>query len=70
MLRPLQKARIHRFLIERFDGVYHLGGTQPACSTAFARMMVEGGWLEKHGPRYEPTERGLQAVEVGRAAQT
>jgi hypothetical protein len=62
--RAASAARFHGFLIERGDGVYHLGGTRPACLMALARTMVEGGWLVKHGPRYEPTARGLQAVEV------
>jgi hypothetical protein len=64
MLTPLRQARYYGFLIERGDQLYRLGGARPACSAALARMMVEGGWLVKHGPRYEPTERGLQAVET------
>jgi hypothetical protein len=60
MLKPLRHARVYGFLIERGDGVY---GSRPTCSTALASKMVEGGWLVKHGFRYEPTERGLQAVE-------
>ena len=63
MLEPLRQARFYGFLIERFDGVYHLGGSRPACSKALARMMVEGGWLVKYGSRYEPTEQGLRAAE-------
>ena len=63
MLKPLRLARVYGFLVERSDGVYHPGGNQPACSTGMARKMVEGGWLVKHGQRYEPTERGLRAAE-------
>lgn len=63
MLKPLRQARVYGFLIERGDGVYHLGGSRPACSTALAMKMVEGGWLVKLGFRYEPTEQGLRAAE-------
>lgn len=63
MLKPLREARRHGFLVERAGGVYHLGASQPACSMALASKMVEGGWLVKHGFRYEPTERGLRAAE-------
>jgi hypothetical protein len=57
MIKPLRLARRAR------DGLYHLGGNQPVCSMALARKMVEGGWLEQHGQRYEPTAQGLRAVE-------
>ena len=50
MLKPLRQARVYGFLIERGDGVYHLGGSRPACSTALAMKMVEGGWLVKLVP--------------------
>ena len=30
MLKPLRQARVYGFSIERFDGVYHLGGSRPA----------------------------------------
>ena len=63
MLKPLRQARVYGFLIERSDGVYHLGGSRPACSMALARKMVEGDWLVKIGFRYEPTEQGLRAAE-------
>lgn len=32
MIKPLRLARVYGFLVERGDGVYHPGGTQPACS--------------------------------------
>jgi hypothetical protein len=63
MIEPLRQARVYGFLVERADGVYRLGGSRPACSTALAQKMVEGGWLVKHGFRYEPTELGLRAIE-------
>jgi hypothetical protein len=63
MLKPLRLARVYGFLVQRGGGVYHPGGSQPACSTGLAQQMVEGGWLVKHGERYEPTEQGLQAAE-------
>lgn len=63
MLKPLRLARIYGFLVERGGRVYHPGGCQPICWTTSARKMVEGGWLVKHGERYEPTERGLRAAE-------
>ncbi len=63
MLKPLRLARVHGFLIERRDGLYYFGGSQPVCSMALAQRMVEGGWLVKYGQRYEPTERGLRAAE-------
>jgi len=63
MLKPLRLARVYGFLVERRDGLYHPGGSQPSCSTELARKMVEGGWLVKHGQRYEPTEQGLKAAE-------
>ena len=63
MLRPLRQARVYGFLVERRDGLYQPGACQPSCSTELARKMVEGGWLVKHGQRYEPTEQGLKAVE-------
>jgi len=44
------------------DGLYHLGGNQPACSTAMAGRMIEGGWLVKHGERYHLTEKGWRAT--------
>ena len=63
MLKPLRLARVYGFLVQRGGGVYHPGGSQPACSTGLAQKMVEGGWLVKHGERYEPTEQGLRAAE-------
>jgi hypothetical protein len=63
MLKPLRIARGYGFLVERRDGLYHPGGSLPACSTELGRKMVEGGWLVKHGERYEPTEQGLRAAE-------
>ncbi|MVT53088.1 hypothetical protein GPL17_21690 [Bradyrhizobium yuanmingense] len=63
MLKPLRLARVYGFLVERGDGVYHPGGGQPVCSLRLAQKMVEGGWLVKHGQRYEPTEQGLKAAE-------
>jgi hypothetical protein len=63
MLKPLRLALVYGFLVERWDGVYHPGGGQPVCSTGMARKMVEGGWLVKHGQRYEPTQQGLRAAE-------
>lgn len=63
MLKPLRLARVYGFLVERRDGLYHPGGSQPSCSMELARKMVEGGWLVKHGQQYEPTEQGLKAIE-------
>ena len=63
MLKPLRLARVYGFLVERWDGVYHPGGSEPVCSTGMARNMVEGGRLVKYGHRYEPTEQGLRAAE-------
>jgi hypothetical protein len=63
MLKPLRQARVYGFLVERSGGVYDPGGSQPTCSITLARRMVEGGWLVKHGERYEPTEQGLRAAE-------
>lgn len=63
MLKPLRLARVYGFLVQRGGGVHYPGGSQPACSTELARRMVEGGWLVKHGERYEPTEQGLRAAE-------
>ncbi|MCK1734380.1 hypothetical protein IVA79_10555 [Bradyrhizobium sp. 138] len=63
MLKSLRLARVYGFLVERRDGVYHPGGSHPACSLGLAQKMVEGGWLVKHGQRYEPTEQGLKAAE-------
>lgn len=63
MLKPLRLARVCGFLVQRGNGFYHPGGNQPACTTGLARKMVEGGWLVKHGERYEPTEEGLRAAE-------
>lgn len=63
MLKPLRLARVYGFLVEREAGVYPPGGSQPACSLGLAQKMVEGGWLMKHGQRYEPTEQGLMAAE-------
>jgi hypothetical protein len=34
-----------------------------ASPVAWPQKMVEGGWLVKHGQRYEPTEQGLKAAE-------
>ena len=63
MVKPLRLLRIYGFMLERRDGLYHPGGNQPACTMALARMMAEGGWLVKHGERYELTEQGLRAAE-------
>ncbi len=63
MRKALRLARVYGFLVERDDGLYHPGGNQPACSMVLAHKMVEGGWLVKHGWRYEPTERGMRAAE-------
>ncbi|MCK1575835.1 hypothetical protein [Bradyrhizobium sp. 174] len=63
MIKPLRLARVYGFLIQRRDSLYHPGGSQPACTMALARKMVEGGWLKQYGHRYEPTEQGLRVVE-------
>src|SRR3954464_9967721 len=63
MNRPLRLARVYGFLREGRDGLYHPGGGRPLCTMALARKMVEGGWLERHGQRYELTEHGRQAAE-------
>ena len=63
MNRPLRLARVYGFLIQGRDGLYHPGGGQPICTFSLAQKMVEGGWLEQHGDRYEPTQQGLQAAE-------
>ncbi|MGY4513359.1 hypothetical protein [Bradyrhizobium sp. USDA 3650] len=63
MIKPLRLGRVYGYLIQRADGLYHPGGSQPVCSMALARKMVEGGWLEQHGQPCEPTARGLRAVE-------
>ncbi|TFV41301.1 hypothetical protein E4K65_37220 [Bradyrhizobium niftali] len=62
MLKALRLVRIHGCMVERRDGLYHLGGNQPACSTAMAGRMIEGGWLVKHGERYHLTEKGWRAT--------
>ncbi|MGY0575752.1 hypothetical protein ACTGJ9_035865 [Bradyrhizobium sp. RDM12] len=62
MIKPLRLARVYGFLIQRGDSLYQPGGSQPACTMALARK-IEGGWLEQHGRRYEPTEQGLRAAE-------
>jgi hypothetical protein len=43
--------------------LYHPGGSQPACSTALAQRMIEGGWLMKNGERYEAAEQGLRGAD-------
>ncbi|MCK1360144.1 hypothetical protein [Bradyrhizobium sp. 199] len=63
MIKPLRLARVYGYLIQRGDGLYHPGGSQPVCTMSLARKMVEGGWLEQHGQRYEPTAQGLRAGE-------
>ncbi|WP_247462510.1 MULTISPECIES: hypothetical protein [unclassified Bradyrhizobium] len=63
MIKPLRLARVYGYLIQRSDGLYHPGGSQPVCTMSLARKMVEGGWLEQHGQRYEPTQQGLRAAE-------
>ncbi|MDE5459830.1 hypothetical protein [Bradyrhizobium sp. CSS354] len=63
MIEPLRVARVYGYLIQHGDALYHPGGTQPICTMALARKMVEGGWLEQHGQRYEPTKQGLRATE-------
>jgi hypothetical protein len=63
MLKPLRLARVYGYLVERRDGLYHPGGSKPACSAELARMMVEGGWMVRYGERYEPTQQGLRAAE-------
>jgi hypothetical protein len=63
MNQPLRLARVYGFLLGGKDGLYYPGGEQPVCTLALARKMVEGGWLERHGQRYEPTQQGLQAAE-------
>jgi hypothetical protein len=63
MLKPLRLAQIYGYLVEGKDGLYHPGGSQPACSMGLAQKMVEGGWLVKHGRRYEPTEKALQSAQ-------
>jgi hypothetical protein len=63
MNRPLRLARVYGFLLAGKDGLYYPGSGQPICTLAVARKMVEGGWLEQHGERYEPTQQGLQAAE-------
>jgi hypothetical protein len=63
MNRPLRLARVYGFLLAGKDGLYYPGSGQPICTLALARKMVEGGWLERHGERYEPTQQGLQAAE-------
>jgi hypothetical protein len=63
MLKALRLARVHGFLVERWDGVYQPGGLERACTKLMAQNLVEGGWLVKYGQRYEPTEQGLQAAE-------
>jgi hypothetical protein len=68
MRKALRLARVHGFLVEREDGLHHPGGNQPACSMGLARKMVEGGWLVKHGWRYELTEPGLKAAECSNAS--
>lgn len=62
MIKPL-RLRVRGFLIQRGDGLCDPGGNQPICTMSLARKMIEGGWLEQHGQRYEPTEQGLQAAE-------
>ena len=37
MLKPLRLARVYGFLVERRDGLYHPGGSQPSCSIELAR---------------------------------
>ena len=63
MIKPLRLARAYGFLVQRGDSLYHPGGSQQVCSIALARNMVDGGWLEEHGQRYEPTAQALLAVE-------
>lgn len=63
MIKPLRLARAYGYLFQRGDSLHHPGGSQPVCSMALARKMVEGGWLGQHGQRYEPTTKGLRAVE-------
>lgn len=63
MIKPLRLARVYGYLVQRSDGVYHPGGSHPACTTSLAGRMVKGGWLVKYGDRYEPTEQGLRAAE-------
>lgn len=64
MIEPLRAARIYGYLIQDGDALYHPGGTQPICTMSLARKMVEGGWLEQQGQRYEPTKQGLRAIDV------
>jgi hypothetical protein len=63
MIEPLRVARVCGYLVQYGDALYHPGGTQPICTMALARKMVEGGWLEQRGQRYEPTKQGLRATE-------
>ncbi|MDI3560229.1 hypothetical protein [Bradyrhizobium sp. Arg816] len=65
MLKALRLVRVYGFMVERRDGLYYPGSNQPACSKALAEKMVEGGWLVKHGERYQPTEKGWHAGEAG-----
>ncbi|MET3972447.1 hypothetical protein ACVWXN_000164 [Bradyrhizobium sp. i1.4.4] len=65
MLKALRVVRIYGFMVKRRDGLYCPGTNQPACSTALAERMVEGGWLVKHGERYQLTDKGWQAGEAG-----
>ncbi|WP_247551715.1 hypothetical protein [Bradyrhizobium sp. 138] len=45
MLKPLRLARVYGFLVERRDGVYHPGGSQPACSLVWRRRWLKvAGW--------------------------
>jgi hypothetical protein len=63
MNRPLRLARVYGFLLGGKDGLYYPGSGQPICTMAVAQKMVEGGWLERRGERYELTEHGRQAAE-------
>ncbi|MCP3402107.1 MULTISPECIES: hypothetical protein [unclassified Bradyrhizobium] len=65
MVKALRLVRVYGFMVERRDGLYYPGSNRPACSKALAEKMVEGGWLVKHGERYQPTEKGWQAGDAG-----
>jgi hypothetical protein len=53
MIKPLGLARVYGHLVQRSEGVYHPGGSHPACTTSLARRMVKGGWLVMCGDRRE-----------------
>jgi len=62
MLKALRLVRIHGCMVERRDGLYHLGGNQPERSQAMGGWKFGGGRLVKHGERYHLTEKGWRAT--------